>query len=561
VYRLPSLVENDAISLFADRAQGVDVHFALTDENASAVGEICGRLDGIPLAIELAAARANIMSVQELVSKLDDRFKILKGGERTALPRQQTMRAAIDWSYNLLSTPEQRLLERLSVFAGGCTLASAAAVCGGYELSEGDMLDLLSGLVVKSLVLAETHGEVTRYRLLESTRAYASEKLADTDERDVVADRHLQYLSGLFAKLQEKSPELVAALQAELQDVRSALDGALVRFVVTAGAELLANTYVSWRAIGFEAEGIARYETYLAALPLGESALRARLSTNLSYLLLVSGERMRAFELAALAVEQARASGDDSLVDKALRQYAHRAIVLHRFDDAERAYSEVEAMPETSVSHRLFLLGARAAIDWYRGDLEAASGMFERLRTEYHSVGDAHGEQATAVNLAEIAYARGRTQLAVALIREVLPVVRAGGDKTLLVNLLVNLARSLAAEDDLPGAVAAAREAVGIRSALDPAHAQVGTAIEHIALICALRGDFARAASLEGYADASVRSHKFVRDVTEAMTHERLKALVRENVVPEELTRLRAEGAALAPADAIALALEEFEST
>jgi ATP/maltotriose-dependent transcriptional regulator MalT len=211
------------------------------------------------------------------------------------------------------------------------------------------------------------------------------------------------------------------------------------------------------------------------------------------------------------------------------------------------------------VSHRLFLLGGRAAINWYRGDLEAAFPMFEQLRNEYRYVGDAHGEQATAVNLAEIAYARGQTRLAVALIREALPGVRAGGDKTLLVNLLVNLARSLAAEDDLPGAAAAAREAVGLRSALDPEHAQVGAAIEHIALVRAMRGDFARAALLEGYAEASILAHKFVRDVTEATTHKRLTALLSEGLASEELTRLRAEGAALAPADAIELALDELE--
>jgi ATP/maltotriose-dependent transcriptional regulator MalT len=180
---------------------------------------------------------------------------------------------------------------------------------------------------------------------------------------------------------------------------------------------------------------------------------------------------MRAFELAALAVEQARASGDDLLVDRALRQYTHRAIVLHRLDDAKQAYSEVEAMPDTAVSNGLFPLGARAAIDWYRGDLEAAFRIFEQLRKEYRSLGDAHGEQTTAVNLAEIAYARGQTNVAVTLIREILPGVRAGGDKTLPVNLLVDLARSLAAEDNLPGAIAAAREAVRIRSAVDPEHA------------------------------------------------------------------------------------------
>jgi ATP/maltotriose-dependent transcriptional regulator MalT len=242
-----------------------------------------------------------------------------------------------------------------------------------------------------------------------------------------------------------------------------------------------------------------------------------------------------------------------------LMQYAHRAIVLHRFDDAERAYSEIEAVPRASASRHLFLLGARAAINWYRGDLEAAFPMFEQLRKEYHSLGDTHGEQTTAVNLAEIAYARGQTLLAESLIREILPTVRAGGDKILLVNLLVNLARCFAAANDLPSAAAAAREAIRIRSALNSEHAQVAIAIEHISLVSAIRGDLARAALLEGYADASMRTHESVRDVTETATLVRLTDLLRDRLAAEELTRLRAEGAELAPADAIALALDESE--
>lgn len=566
VYRLPSLTENDGVALFADRAQAVDAHFALSDENAPTVGEICRHLDGIPLAIELAAARANMWSVLELVGKLGDRFKILKGGERTALPRQQTMRAAIDWSYNLLSRSEQRLLERLSVFAGGCTAAAAIAVCASGELAEDDILDLLSILVAKSLVLAESDGDATRYRLLESTRAYAGEKLADAGERDAIAGWHLRYFRDLFGQLQDRfrekprPAELIAALRTELADVRLALDGALARSAVLDGAKLLANTSVSWRPIGLEAEGTARYEAYLAALPANESHLRARLSTELSYLLGVCGERLRAFEIAAQAVEQARASGDDSLVAKALRQYAQRATVLCRFDEAERAYLEAEAMPETSVSHRMFLLGARAAINWFRGDLETASRMFEQLREKQRSLGDTHGEQNSALNLAEVEYARGRTHQAVEILKETLPAVRAGADKVLLVNLLVNLAGYLSA-DEFNGATATAREAITIHSELEPEHPQVILAIEQIALVSAMRGDLARAALLEGYADAVVLAHKVVRDVTSSTTatHERLTALLRKTLAPEELARLSAKGAALASADAIALALDESD--
>ncbi|HEY1868006.1 MAG TPA: tetratricopeptide repeat protein, partial [Candidatus Cybelea sp.] len=207
-----------------------------------------------------------------------------------------------------------------------------------------------------------------------------------------------------------------------------------------------------------------------------------------------------------------------------------------------------------------FLLGARAAINWFRGDLETASRMFEELREKQRSLGDTHGEQNSALNLAEVEYARGRTHHAAEILREALPAVRAGADKILLVNLLVNLAGYLAV-DDLAGAAAAAREALTIGSELEPEHPQVALAIEQIAFVSAKRGDFARAALLEGYADAVVLAHKFVRDVTSSTTatHGRLTTLLREALVPEELARLSAKGAALASADAIALALDEAE--
>ena len=147
-------------------------------------------MDGIPLAIELAAARVNLLPVKAIVEKLDDRFRILTGGERTALPRQQTMRATIDWSYDLLSPPEQRVFERLSVFAGGCTLAAATAVCADGETAEADVFDLLSSLVDKSLLGSRLRGRESRYRLLESFREYAREKLAERGELGMVAQRH-----------------------------------------------------------------------------------------------------------------------------------------------------------------------------------------------------------------------------------------------------------------------------------------------------------------------------------------------------------------------------------
>ncbi len=189
-YRLPPLGANDAVSLFADRARAVDHRFTVTADTSPVIEQICRSVDGMPLAIELAAARVNVLSVRALAAKLDDRLGILSGGERTADPRLRAMRATIDWSYSLLSEPEQRVFERLSIFAGGCTLHGAARVCAGDDVAEYDVPDVLASLVDKSLVVADLEGPDPRYRLLESFRQYARERLVARAEDQVIASAH-----------------------------------------------------------------------------------------------------------------------------------------------------------------------------------------------------------------------------------------------------------------------------------------------------------------------------------------------------------------------------------
>jgi predicted ATPase len=167
--------------------------FGLTEDNAPFVAQICSRLDGIPLAIELAASRVKVLTPEQIAARLDDRFRLLTGGSRTALPRQQTLRAMIDWSYSLLSEEEKKLFRRLAVFVGGWTLEAAESVCG--EESAGfDILDLLTRLVDKSLVyLEETNGSM-RYHRLETIRQYSREKFFETNEVEEVRDRHLDFV-------------------------------------------------------------------------------------------------------------------------------------------------------------------------------------------------------------------------------------------------------------------------------------------------------------------------------------------------------------------------------
>ncbi|HUP96540.1 MAG TPA: tetratricopeptide repeat protein [Usitatibacter sp.] len=209
-YPVPALATPQAIRLFLERATAANPSFHATPGSDATVAEICRRLDGIPLAIELAAARVRALSVDKIAARLDDCFRLLTGGDQTALPRQQTLRASIDWSYDLLSAPERALLRRLAVFSGGWTLEAAEAVGAGGEVQQaGSVLEILTNLVEKSLVAADAQKE--RYHLLETVRQYALEHLEESGESDAVRQKHLDYYLALAARAR---PELLGPNQA-----------------------------------------------------------------------------------------------------------------------------------------------------------------------------------------------------------------------------------------------------------------------------------------------------------------------------------------------------------
>lgn len=272
VFRVPSLdtpkadeppealATYEAVRLFCDRAAQATADFGLTTDNARSVTEICRRLDGMPLAIELAAARIRMLTPQEIAKRLDDQFKLLTGGLRTGIRRQQTLRAAVDWSYEMLSPEEQLLFRRLSVFVGGFTLEAAEGVCSGNGIEEGGVFDFLGNLVDRSLVVAEPQDGRTRYRLLETMREYGREALASSGEAHDVWGRHLT----LFAELAEQvEPELEAAgeaewlarLDPELDNVRQALSWATADGEAAVGVRLASALYRYWFMRWLYAEG------------------------------------------------------------------------------------------------------------------------------------------------------------------------------------------------------------------------------------------------------------------------------------------------------------------
>ena len=296
-YRVPSLtfpegvddeariIQYEAVRLFVDRAVFVAPNFAVTNMNAPAVAQICRRLDGIPLAIELAAARVRSMSVEQIAARLDDQFHLLTGGSRTALPRQQTLRALIDWSHDLLTEQERALLRRLSVFAGGWTLDAAEAVCPddarqGVLLSDS-VMDVLDGLVNKSLVRANPRTLEIRYDMLETIRQYARERLLESNEEAQVRARHLDYFldfaqSGEADVIGREDPAFFKVLETELDNLRAALDWSLTGHEDAEDALRLAGTLrIPW-AISYQTEG-AKWLT--AALQKNEgssAALKAK---------------------------------------------------------------------------------------------------------------------------------------------------------------------------------------------------------------------------------------------------------------------------------------------
>jgi predicted ATPase/class 3 adenylate cyclase len=250
-----------AVALFVDRASLVNQSFCLNDDNAPIVADICRRLDGIPLAIELAAARVKVLSVAHLDQRLNERFKILTAGSRTALPRQKTLSALIDWSYDLLSEQERRLFNQVSSFAGSFTIDAASFVCCCPEIPESEIFDLIASLADKSLVAADTTGSQERYRLLESMREYALEKLTAGGERENVTRRHAEYFLAAAQTAERNFNAMplsgwLGTLEPEVENFRATLEWALgAKYDIAVGATLASALEMFWWHGGLEAEG------------------------------------------------------------------------------------------------------------------------------------------------------------------------------------------------------------------------------------------------------------------------------------------------------------------
>jgi predicted ATPase/DNA-binding CsgD family transcriptional regulator len=477
---LEELKRYEAVRLFVERAKAVAPVFELTERNASMVARVCQRLDGIPLAIELAAARVKVLSVEQIYSRLDDSFRLLKTESRTAVPRQRTLRATIDWSHELLSQKEQVLFRRLSVFAGGFTLEAAEAVCVGEGIEEDEVLDLLTHLVDKSLVLVAGHGdEETRYRLLETVRQYGEEKLSESEEEAEIrrhhADFFLEFAEEVEPRINGRNRGLwLDRLEVEHDNLRAALAWGQEQVAESENGLRLAGA-LSW--FWYHREYWSEWRRWLDGALATEqriskeprrTAARAKALSGGGFLAWMQGDQTAARSQLEESVTLWREQGDKQGLAQALR-------FLSGSFESQGDYTAARPLAEESVElfrqgEDKFGLGitlSRLGITALaQGDYVAAQSALEEGVAICREIEDDWALALALRNLGIGAFRQGDYEQAVVHLRESLEVLRDTGNPLYMQNLeLLAAAVSMDGEHGraawLFGAAEALREAVG----------------------------------------------------------------------------------------------------
>jgi predicted ATPase/class 3 adenylate cyclase/DNA-binding NarL/FixJ family response regulator len=513
MWQVPSLsLTDDAIDLFADRARLAKTDFVITDDNAAAVGEICRRLDGMPLAIELAAARVRALSLTEIVDSLHDRFRLLTGGSRTAVRRQQTLRASVDWSHALLTDTERILFRRLAVFLGGFDLDGAQAVAGADGVERYQVLDQLSLLVDKSLVVAENSSGTTRYRLLETVRQYALEKLGESGEADSVRSRHRDYYESMAALLDAPArtdyEQRLGQAEVEMDNLRSALGWSLENSDTERALSLASSLQPLWLTRGRILEGRAWFDAVLSEDDPNNiqalAAVRARALADTAVLTMWVGTSMDRAER-ALAI--ARELDDPALLARTLTACGFIAGTQYNAEAAGTYFSEASLFARRlddrwSLSQ---ILGWQANTGVVMGDPIAARAAGEEGRDLADAIGDRPNSRICRQGLAFAQLMEGDVIGAVAGFRGLSAECEAAHDEFLKPVSRMGLAVALAQRGEVDAARAVADTALETASGLDEYFQGMGYAASATAALAA--GDVGAAH------DATERAWQCVRVV------------------------------------------------
>ncbi len=604
-----NLLRFEAVQLFRARARASQSGFALTTGNASAVMQICQRLDGLPLAIELAAARLATLSVHAVAARLDDCFGLLTGGSRTALPRQQTLRATMEWSYGLLNAGEQRLLRRLSVCAGGCTAAAVAVVCVTEGTPAETPSDLLDGLVAKSLLGLEDVDGAGRYRLLETVRQYGWERLEEAGEAAAARRRHAAYYLTLA---EEAEPALTGPdqgrwlqrLDREYDNLRAALRRSRDGGEHEIGLRLAAALWRFWHVRGRQSEGRQWLEDLLTVSGGGDAGsvsavptpARARALYGASVLAAEQGDYRRAEALSTESVSLCERFGDTLGRARALNLRAtvtryqgdharatalyEESLALFRALGQEQAtavalnnlgamavdqgdYARAAALNEESLAIKRTLGDVRGIarsllnlgeVARYQGDHDRARRLFEESLALSRELEDGSGIALALNNLGDVARARGDGERATTLYTESIQLFRDADDQHFVALTLRNLGQVAHDRGDDGRAAALYRDSLILYRDVGE-KLGIAECLEGVATVAQAQGHRARAALLHGAADGLRTALGAPLPPGDRAAHDRIATALRETLGEQAFATAWAAGRALSLEQAVAAAL------
>ena len=560
ILRLSALAETDAVALFVDRARAVSKQCALGDRDAPIVAAICRRLDGIPLAIELAAPRVSVLSLKHLHDKLAEHFRILTSGDVMALPRHKTVRALIDWSYDLLSTREQTLLRIAGVFVGGFTLEAAAALSGD-ALGGEEVLDVLSSLVDKSLIVVEADSEWERYSLLQTTHEYALEKLREAGETARIRERHARYFLELAQKADaahggSNAREWLQRYRFEIDNVRAAVEYGFATGDVLSAAALISAARELWLELAPYAEGLHRAEEAIRLLGEGAPlALRAGLALVVAQLGNILYLTPQAREAAQRAVDGFEKLRDEWHLTYALQTLGFALIRSGAHDQAEAALLRAQALAERLGNRRVV---ARALLR--RGHNASAVGahqhvlpLYERCLQLARVLEDELYVGYVLGHMANVYFRLQDPRRSISYGRAAREIFARRKDAAKESNALANLAESHFALGELCEAKEAARNAI-VKALESESMVNALSAAQHLAAVAAAQGHTETAARLVGYVDAALKRVDSASGPEETYTRDAAMEVLRGKVTDAELQVLLGEGAALTDDEAFVLA-------
>ena len=491
------LTQYESVRLFIERALAVNPKFRVTNENAAALAEVCFRLDGIPLALELAATRTKILSIEKIHERLDNRFNLLTGGKRTALPRQQTLRALIDWSYDLLSENEKILWSRLSVFTGGWTLDAAEEICSDETISKNDILDLLSQLTEKSVIIYDDKKD--RYRILESLKQYGIEKLSDGNE---IFIKHLNY----FLELSEKAkPELLGEntkfwmhkIEADHSNFISAIEWSVRNVNKEKGMNTASALGRFWNITGQYSTGIRLIEIIL------ESAGTSGISSKINVLKWIGsfksfqGDYEQAKKYYEESLVICKEIGDKSGIAGSLHNQGNVALSQGDYEKAKKYYEESLAIykeigDKTGIASPIFSLGYLAL---NQGDYEQAKKYFEESLIIKKEIGNKDGISRAIVNLGNVAYYKGDYELAKKYYKECLHICKEIGFKIGIAASISNLGNVASNQGDYEQAKKYFEESLYIRKEIGSKNG-IAESINNLGNVAYDQGDYKLAKKL-----------------------------------------------------------------